>query len=103
MQLGRVLKSSDLHSNKNDYRCFERVRNDPQIKEIHVSDPGVPTYLKHTKHCSYKSTLEGYHTTAHAFGGEDLPFDREFDSVVSINVIETAVMRLSTLNVCTDP
>ena len=91
MQLGRVLEigSGPFTQTKTIIAALRESGNDPQIKEIHVSDPGVPTYLKHTKHCSYKSgTLEGYHTTAPAFGGEDLPFDREFDSVVSINVIE---------------
>lgn len=91
MQLGRVLEigSGPFTQTKTIIAALKESGNDPHIEAIHVSDPGVPTYLKHTKHCSYKSgTMAGYRTTAHAFGGEDLPFDREFDSVVSINVIE---------------
>ena len=90
-KLGRLLEvgSGPFTQTKTILAAIRAQGVEPSVSEIHVGDPGVDDYLKDVEHCSYRSgKLSGYPVTTHTLGGEELDFDEEFDSVVSINVIE---------------
>jgi len=91
LKLGRLLEvgSGPFTQTKTILEALRAQGEDPSISEIHVADPGVDDYLKNVEHCSYRSgRLSGYPVKTHTRGGEDLEFHEEFDTVVSINVIE---------------